>query len=225
MGVAGRLTRRVIQLGLALLALSVAAVLYFAERNMEHHGDGRSLEAPIDAIIVLGGGADGDGAVGYSSRRRVATGVALMKAGKARKLILSGGTKDFGIAPIADLMRDYAIALGVPADALLVETQSVSTFENLRFSFELAEAHGLEDLAIATDAFHLERAGWLASYLGRPGIGLVAVPGLAHEPRVSQAGMILREAMALWFNLAKVLGWEGLAAAGMPPEAIQEWIR
>ena len=225
MGVAGRLARRVVWMGLAVLVLSVAAVLYAEDRNMERYGNGRALEQPVDAVIVLGSGTDGDGVLGYSSRRRVAAAVELLEAGKARNLILSGGNGESGPPSIADLMKEHAVSLGAPAEAILVEPHSRTTFENLRFSFEIAERAGFESLAVATDAFHLERARWLASFFGQPEIGLVAVGGFVREPDVIRVQMILREAAAWWYNLAKAVGWEGLAAAGIPPEARREWIK
>lgn len=225
MGVVGRLAKWAAGLGAAALAITVAAVLYASERNMQDHGNGRGLARPVDAIIVLGSGTDGDGVLGYSARRRVAAAVQLLKAGQARKLILSGGIIESEMPPIAAVMQEHAIGLGAPAETLLVETRSRTTFENLRFSFEIAETEGLERLGIVTDAFHLERAEWLAGYFGRPGIGLVAVPGLEREPHAIRIWMVLREATAWWFNLGKVIGWEALASVGVELEARQEWIR
>lgn len=224
MGVVGRLAKRATGVGLAVLAMTLAAVMYASDRNLHEHGNGRALAQPVDAIIVLGSGTDGDGVLGYSSRRRVATAVQLLEAGAARRLILTGGSLGSETPPIAVLMKEHALGLGVAAEALLVETRSRTTFENLRFSFEIAEAEGFERLAVATDAFHLERAEWLADYFGRPGIGLVAVPGLDREPYPIRIWMILREAAAWWFNLGKVIGWEALGAAGLDAEARQEWI-
>lgn len=225
MGVMGRLARWAAGLGVAALAVTVAAVLFASESNMRHHGNGRGLGSPVDAIVVLGSGTDGDGVLGYPARRRVATAVELLQAGEAGKLILSGGTHYSRTPPLATLMRDHAIALGASPAALLLETRSRTTFENIRFSLELAREEGLERLAIATDAFHLERAEWLAGYFGRPGVGLVAVPGLDRELHVVQIWMILREAGAWWFNLGKVIAWEALGAAGLDADARQEWIR
>jgi len=226
MGVIGRLARRAALLGVAVLAVTVVAVLYLSDRHMELHGHGRSLAEPVDAAIVLGAAVDGDGVLGYSSRRRVKVGVALLEQGKTRNLILSGGGAHPGRFPsVGELMRDHAVALGAPAEALLVEPDSVSTFENLRFSFALARGHGFERLAIVTDAFHLERARLLAAFFGRPDIGLAAAPGLDRDTRTNRVGFILREALAWWLNLGKAVAWELLAAGGVGPETRQDWIR
>lgn len=228
MGVIGRLARRAILLGAAVLAVTVAAVVYASERNFDRYGPGMTLASPVDAIIVLGGGVDPDGVLGYSSRRRVAGAVALMRAGRAERLILAGGNASNGADPEtieARLMRRWALELGAAEEALLVEDRSHSTFENLRFGFALAERHGLRRLAVLTDAFHLERARWLAAYLGRPDIAPAAVPGLGYTGPHDRAWSTLREAMAWWYNLLKIAGWEALGAAGMDEAARREWIR
>jgi len=226
MGVIGRLLKWGLRLGVVVLALTTGAVMYFSDVNLQTYGGGRGLAAPVDAILVLGGGVDGDGVLGYSSRRRVLVAVALLKAGQTRNLILSGGPEwkhpDY---TAAGLMRAHAIALGAPPEALLTELRSSSTFENLRFGFALAEQQGLETLAILTDAFHLERARALSGYFGYPDVALAAVRGLEHENDVNRVWSIVREAMAWWFNLAKVAAWEVLAAVGMDEDARQELIR
>ncbi|MEE8455068.1 MAG: YdcF family protein [Limibaculum sp.] len=226
MGVIGRLVKWGLRLGVVVLALTTGAVMYFSGANLQTYGEGRALAAPVDAILVLGGGVDGDGVLGYSSRRRVAGAVALLQAGRARNLILTGGPDwvhpDFSAAK---LMRDHAIVLGAAPEVLLIEDRSSSTFENLRFGFALASLRGFDRLAILTDAFHLERTRALAGYFGHPDAGLVAVPGLDRDGIANRAWSILREALAWWFNLAKVGGWEVLAAAGMGVDARQELIR
>jgi len=226
MGVIGRLVKWGLRLGLGVLALTVGAVLYFSDANLRLHGGGRSMTAPVDAILVLGGGIDGDWVLGYSSRRRVAVAVALLRAGRARALIFSGGP-DWAARgqTAAEQMRAHAIGLGAPPGALLIESHAASTFENLRFGFALAERQGFESLAILTDAFHLERARALSSYFGHADIGLAAVRGLEYDGIANRVWSIVREALAWWLNLAKVAGWEVLAATGMDVDARQELIK
>jgi uncharacterized SAM-binding protein YcdF (DUF218 family) len=226
MGVIGRLVKWGLRLGVVVLALTAGAVMYFSDANLQTHGEGRALAAPVDAILVLGGGVDGDWVLGYSSRRRVAVAVALLEAGRAHNLILTGGPDwvhpDFTAAA---LMRAHAIALGAAPEVLLIEDRSTSTFANLRFGFALAEQRGFGNLAILTDAFHLERARALAGYFGHPDVALAAVRGLEYESRVARVWSIVREAMAWWLNLAKVAGWELLAAAGIDEDGRRELIR
>lgn len=229
MGVTRRLRRglrRLVVFGCAVLAVTVAAVVWFSSRNLEAHGEGRGLAAPVDALIVLGGGVDGDGVPAYSTRRRVAAAVELLEAGRAKALILTGGLDPrWPGAPAALLMRDHALSLGAPEAALIMEDRSRSTFENLRFAFAIARERGFERLAIVTDAFHLERARRLAAWLGWPGIGLVAVDGLRLDSLGNRVWSTLREALAWWFNLGKVAAWEAMRVLGIDEETRAAWVR
>ena len=222
----GGLVKWALRIGVAVLVLTVNAVMFLSDTNLRLYGDGRGLTGPVDAILVLGGGIDGDGVLGYSSRRRVRVAVTLLAAGQTRYLIFSGGPdwrqpEDTA----AGLMRAHALALGAPPEALLTEIRAISTFENLQFGFALAEQRGLGKLAILTDAFHLERARWLARYFGQPDVSLIAVWGLQADGIANRVWSILREALAWWLNLAKVAGWQILAMAGMDVDARRELIR
>jgi uncharacterized SAM-binding protein YcdF (DUF218 family) len=226
MGVIGRLLRRALWTGVAVLALTTGAVLYLSDANMRAYGDGRGLDEPVDVVLVLGGGHDGDGLISYSSRRRARVAVALLEAGLAHQLIFSGGSRPgTGVPAEADLMRDFALGLGAPPDRLLTEPEAGSTFENLRFGLAQAKALGAERLAIVTDAFHLERARRLAAYLGHSDVGLVSVDGLRLAGPGDRVWSILREALAWWYNAAKIAGWEVLGSAGFSTSERAELIR
>ena len=222
----GRLVRRGVQAGLLVLIVTIGAVLYFSDANLRAFGDGRALDGPVDVILVLGGAVEPDGIAGYSSRRRAAAAVELLKAGKTRYVIFSGGP-DWADpeSTAAGLMRKHAVALGAPPETLLIEPDSATTFENLRFSLRIAEERGFARIALLTDAFHLERARYLAHYFGRDDAVPVAVRGLEWDGDAERVWSILREALAWWYNLYKVAGWEVLALAGYDAEARREIIR
>ena len=224
MGVIRWLLRWGFRTGAAILGLTIAAVLYFSNENLKRYGAGPS--EPVDAIVVLGGGVDPDGVPSFSTRRRVLGAVRLLLAGQSRALIFSGGpeTNPAGLRA-ADLMQAHALSLGAPAEALILEPRSVSTFENLRFGFAIAEQHGLTRLAILTDAFHLERARHLAAYFGRPDVVPVAVGGLRADTMPHRVWSIVREALAWWLNIAKVGAWEAMSRAGVDADARAELVR
>ena len=220
MGVRRRAARWLLGLlviGLAVWAATAGAVLWAADAALEAHLDGRSIEAPIDAIIVLGAGMSKDGGLGPASRRRVAAAVAAYEAGKAEALIVSGGPAGEVGTPVATFMHAHAVALGVPPGAVLVEARAGSTFENLRYAFEIAETHGMERLALASDAYHLARARALAALFGRRHLGLVAAAGPSTVASWDAGVAILREALAWWYNFGKAAAWQGLDLLGWEP--------
>jgi uncharacterized SAM-binding protein YcdF (DUF218 family) len=75
-------------------------------------------------------------------------GAQLFLEGRAPVLIFSGGsgaiTGRLWQEPEADLFAARAVELGVPADRILIETQSTNTGENVRFTRDLLRARGLD---------------------------------------------------------------------------------
>ena len=94
-----------------------------------------------DAIVVLGCRLADDGRSGAAIERRVAAGVALLAAGAASRLVLSGGGA--GPRPEAEIMRAMTLNYGAAEAALLLETQSRNTVENAFHSAALLRRHGL----------------------------------------------------------------------------------
>lgn len=226
MGVIWRRLRRLLLLGLAVWALTAAAVLWLSERTLDRHADGRSIEAPVDAAVVLGGGVDGDGVLSYSTRRRVRSAVRALQEGRTERLIFSGQRPNpWAPHSTAEMMRRFALALGAAEDRLLVEERASTTFENLRFSFAMAESRRLERLALATDAYHMARARALAGYFGRDGVEVIAADGLAYDDDGARVWAIVRESMAWWYNLWKVGAWEAMAALGLDEHARRAVVR
>ena len=225
MGVIARLLGWGIRLGLVAFVLTFAAVAYLSWDMATDRAGAAALARPVDAVIVLGGGVDGDGRIGYSSRRRVASAARLIAEGGASHMIVTGGVGRYHPATRAGgLMRDHAEAIGVAPERVLVEPRAVSTFENLRFAFEIAEREGFGRLALLSDPFHLARARALAAWYGRD-VAIVAATGFEREWLPQRLLWLGREALAWWLNLAKVAGWEGLGLLGLPEDSRAELIR
>ena len=69
--------------------------------------------------------------------------------------------------PEAEYMYDWMIKKGANPASLLTETRSTSTRENLQYSLEIANEHGLNtDFAVVTNEFHEYRASLGAKKLG-----------------------------------------------------------
>ena len=117
---------------------------------------------PADAIVVLGGATNG---VAFPSRLadmnaqsdRLLHAAELYKAGKANKIIVAGGSRDWE-APEAVLMSQILVAMGVPVDAIVQERRSRNTLENARFTAEILQQEKLSSILLVTSAFHMRRA-------------------------------------------------------------------
>ncbi len=111
----------------------------------------------LDAVVVLGASVLPSGAPSEALRRRIDHGVAVYFGRCARFLVVSGGIV---AAPPAEavLMREIALARGVPAERIVVEDASRNTFENAVYVGLILHREGWRRAVIVTDAFHLPRA-------------------------------------------------------------------
>ncbi len=103
---------------------------------------------PADMIIVPSGDDNGE---------RVNRAVKLYKQGLASKVLMSGGPLQWRLTSAA-WMKKHAMALGVPASAILLEEKSDSTIDNAKFSLPIVKKHGAKSVIIVTSPTHTRRA-------------------------------------------------------------------
>ena len=150
-----------------------------------------------DYIIVLGCWIK-NGKVTPILARRLDKAIEFYKkqaeAGKPPKLLLSGGKGPDEFCSEAEAMKSYVLEKGIPEEDLLLESKSVSTFENMKFSKEILdrESGGRPYRCIyATNNYHLLRAGIFARKVGLNINGIGAKTALYYLPNA-----ILREYIA-----------------------------
>jgi SanA protein len=124
--------------------------------------------APV--AIVFGAGLYRDGTPMPVLADRVAAAVDLYKAGKVRKLILSGDNRvpDYNEP---EAMRRYALSLGVPGEDLVPDYAGRRTYDSCyraRFVFNVRRA------VMVTQDYHLPRALYLCSEMGIDAVGLAS---------------------------------------------------
>jgi uncharacterized SAM-binding protein YcdF (DUF218 family) len=121
----------------------------------------RDREQAADAIVVLGTPLGAANNLTDVAQERVRAGVTLWQRGLAPILCLSGGGAH-RIAPDrpreAEVMAAHAEALGVPASALRIERESLSTADNARLSAALLAAEGCRRVWVVTQPFHTRRS-------------------------------------------------------------------
>ena len=133
------------------------------------------LSQPFEVAIVLGAPARPDGSPSPAQRRRVLAAVALVREGRAERLLMSGGPV-LHPAPEAAMMRDLALAEGVAPERVLVEDRSINTIDNARRSGPIIAHHRWRRLALVTDVFHLPRALYVFRRFGLAATGIAAYP-------------------------------------------------
>lgn len=113
-----------------------------------------------DVGIVLGGGVtDGKPSAPFEARLRYS--VAVYKAGKVHRLLISGGAI-LGQKEEAIVGRDRMIAMGVPPEAILMETRSWNTYQNFVESRKVMDANGATTALVITEPLHMMRSLWMA---------------------------------------------------------------
>lgn len=140
-----------------LVVLGCSALLGLGVRV---HRTGRRTpsfpDRPLTAV-VLGARVHPDGTPSPALVDRVAVGVSLLQEGRAHRLLLSGGSPDERPTEAA-VMAGLGQQLGAREDALTLETQSRSTFENAARCAEWLAARGEREILLVSCDFHLARA-------------------------------------------------------------------
>jgi len=67
--------------------------------------------------------------------------------------------------------RRYALRQGVPDKAILIESLSRNTHDNLRQASLLMQQHNLHDAIVVSDPLHMARALRISRGLGIPAVG------------------------------------------------------
>jgi uncharacterized SAM-binding protein YcdF (DUF218 family) len=150
-----------------LVAFALAPVANRIQRLAEAGAERTFRDGVVyDAAIVLSGQVDADASRVsgetelQDSVDRVLRGLELWRAGRVRRLILSGGpgTAVPGDPSEAERLRDALVRWGVPAAAIVVDPQSRNTRENAIASARIVSEHRFRSIVLVTSAAHVPRA-------------------------------------------------------------------
>jgi uncharacterized SAM-binding protein YcdF (DUF218 family) len=124
-----------------------------------------STDTEADAAVVLGAAVWSKN-VSPVFRERINHAVDLYRRNKVRKIIFTGGQGNPNEPPEAGAARSYALANGVPPQDILVEQNSHTTYENIVYAKQLADANNLKKVLLVSDPMHMRRAMTMASDVG-----------------------------------------------------------
>jgi uncharacterized SAM-binding protein YcdF (DUF218 family) len=122
--------------------------------------------APRTAIIVLGGGTEHRGdrllVPKGDSMTRIELAAALYKrceaADKACTVVMSGGNPQNHEEAEADLYGSLLVAAGVKRSDLILENQSLDTYENARNTYKILSKLQYDTSVLITSSLHMHRA-------------------------------------------------------------------
>ena len=150
-----------------------------------------------DAIVVLGA-AQYNGSPSPVYRARLDHALDLWRSGVAPMMVFTGGRGVPGERfSEGGAGRQWAIDHGVPANRILIEESSRSTYENLRGVRKLLAPRGMHRIVLVSDPYHMFRAVEQAR-----DVGLVAHPSPTRSSPISgnparTALAVLREDLAV----------------------------
>jgi SanA protein len=131
----------------------------------------RVTDAPSAPIaLVLGAGLERDGSPTLALYDRVVIAVDLYKAGKVKKLLMSGDNRFINYNEPA-AMKKLAVQLGVPAEDIVLDYAGRRTYDSCYRAKEIFE---VKQIIIVTQRFHLDRSIFLCDAMGVPSVGVVA---------------------------------------------------
>lgn len=174
----GQLPGKILIIGAAVFftaGLSYVGILsvkmYKAQKN-----------APEDTklIVVLGCQVRGE-KPSRMLRRRLDKAYEAMEMHPDAVCVVSGGQGSGENISEAEAMKRYLLEKGADESRLITEDRSTSTFENIKFTFEITDELGCgRDITIVTDGFHQYRASLIAK---QEGAESVTAYSAATEPR------------------------------------------
>jgi uncharacterized SAM-binding protein YcdF (DUF218 family) len=171
---------------LALVALVCLLIVLQGRRD-----DARTA----DAAIVLGA-AQWNGTPSPVLGARLDHALELYRRGYVSHIILTGGVGPGDTTSEAAAGKQYLMARGLPAEALLLDEQGATTWESLRASAVLVRTHGIGAVVLVSDPFHMLRSLKMARDLGMVAYGSPTRTSPISGSTVAEAGYVVRESWA-----------------------------
>ena len=154
---------------LALLPFGISAfVCASVQDRILTPDDAASLSA--DAILVLGARVWDNGNPSGILEDRLITGILAYEAGASNRLLMSGdhGQDEYDEV---NVMKNYAMAQGIPSENIFMDHAGFSTYESL---YRARDVFAVQSVVIVTQRYHLYRALYVARALGLDAYGVSA---------------------------------------------------
>jgi len=136
------------------------------------------------------------------------------KSGNVCTILLSGGDVSHTGRSEAELMQHHLTDLGIENTDMIVESKSLNTFQNARYSSLLLKSGKYDQMFLVTSALHMRRALLYFSHFG-----IISTPtpadyldtirmGIPTGYNFAMADLVLHEYIGiLRYNIYNFLGW------------------
>jgi len=183
----------------ALAALAAVLAVGFPLAQMFFFGK-TDYRRPADAIVVFGARAEPDGTCSEALADRVRTGCRLYHEGYAARLILSGGP-GAGAVHETEAMKRFAMDLGVPAGAIVLDPYGVNTRATCENTPRILDPLGARRILAVSTWYHLPR---IKMTYQRIGVEAYTVPAEQNGDLAGMPWYLTREVAALWAYYLRV---------------------
>jgi vancomycin permeability regulator SanA len=165
-------------LTLVITGLAFLAVVFLINRRIHSFTDAKlqtsiteiPTEEPKRIAIVFGAKVWDDGSPSNTLNDRVLTSVELYRAGRVKKLLMSGDRSGENYDEPA-AMKKLALSLGVPESDIILDNDGKKTYDTCYRAKEIFE---VQKAILVTQDYHQARALYLCNNLGVDSIGITA---------------------------------------------------
>lgn len=153
---------------LGALAILVLFNMWVVLRSSGRVSSNIASVTPAPVALVLGTSKTlASGGVNIFWRGRMDAAAELYKAGKVRKILVSGDNRSKDYNEPRD-MRNALVERGVPASVITLDLAGLRTLDSVIRAHEI---YGIDECVIVSDDFHLPRSLWLADRRGLKATG------------------------------------------------------
>jgi uncharacterized SAM-binding protein YcdF (DUF218 family) len=138
------------------------SLVYYLENQYQFPSE--EILEKVDIMIILGGGFYPSGGLRKSMEPSGATysrtihGIRIFKQSRARFLVLSGAGEEVDGENDAEVMKNLAVTLGIPADKIITEGKSHNTLEHAFEVSKIFPPTAQIHIGILTSALHMPRS-------------------------------------------------------------------
>jgi uncharacterized SAM-binding protein YcdF (DUF218 family) len=156
--------KRAVGIAILAAAATLAALIAYVSVRIERQSN-RDEARHADVILVLGA-AEYRGRPSQVLRARLDHALELYQRKLAPLVLTTGGAGGDPVFTEGGVGRSYLISRGVPAEAIIVETEGGTTVESTAMAGEIMGRMGLRSVIVVSDGYHIYRVKRMLQFRG-----------------------------------------------------------
>lgn len=136
----------------------ISSLLFYVVENGDSFTPVKS-----DAIMILGHSLEDGSIPGDWLTLRLEEGLRLYEEGYGSYIIVTGGEGPGDKRPVADSMKEWLISKSIAEDVIITEPMASNTYENFKYTSEIAAENQIHSVVVVTNDFHMYRSMLIGS--------------------------------------------------------------